>query len=378
MPLLQQQQRQQEEDAQGLNSLAELLASNCHPALAVKVFGLLSNMCSTAGLRTALAACQPLVHQVLRSACSTAQQGEQRGVVVAAMGCLCNLALEQGVVQQLLAAGGDTVAQLLQITAVGPASFQRNYFGDSKERDSRVAPSAAPKLPPRGKGKGAGVMPQLVKPVAKEGDMGDCTLAVRAATVLSRIAKQAAGLQQLQRVDALGVLARAIPECLQAVLTATSAQHAAQQQQQHHQPSAEGGEAKKAAVEWLSAAVRTMALMTAAAEATSSCSPATATAVIAACCTILRSPVLEDAMKGNAALILKAFAADDKQQWHAVLAKEDAVEALVTAARAGKGSPSSRNAGIALAVLARAGGAFIERMRELRGLEVLYEYVRPA
>jgi hypothetical protein len=83
-------------------------------------------------------------------------------------------------------------------------------------------------------------------------------------------------------------------------------------------------------------------------------------------------------MKGNAALILRAFAADDKQQWHAVLAKEDAVKALVTAARAGKGSPSSRNAGIALAVLARAGHAFIERMRELRGLEVLYEYVRPA
>jgi hypothetical protein len=221
-------------------------------------------------------------------------------------------------------------------------------------------------------------MPQLQKPVCRAGDIEDCILSVRAATVLSRVAKQAAGLQQLQSSDALGVFARAIPECLQAVLSATPPQHAAQQQQQHQQPSAEGGEAKKAAVEWLSAAVRSMALMTAAAEATSSCSPATATAVIAACCTILRSPVLEDSMKGNAALILKAFAADDKQQWHAVLAKEDAVEALVTAARAGKGSPSSRNAGIALAVLARAGGAFIERMRQLRGLEVLYEYVRPA
>lgn len=82
-------------------------------------------------------------------------------------------------------------------------------------------------------------------------------------------------------------------------------------------------------------------------------------------------------MKGNAALVLKSFAADSAQQWHAALAKADAVDALVTAARAGKGSPSSKNAGIALAVLSRAGGVFIERLRELRGLEVLYEYVRP-
>lgn len=369
---------QQQQGEQGLRELAKLLAANRPPGLAVKVCGLLSNMCSHPGLRAGLAACQQLVQQVLRAACSTAADGEQPGLVLAAMGCLCNLSLEQGVVQLMLAADGGVIARLLQLAAQGPDSFARFSSSVSADPGSRPASSAGPKLPPRGKAKAAAAPEQQLSAAAKAGTAQDaCTLAARAATLLSRVAKQAEGVQQLQGQDVTGVLARTTPQCLQTVLAAPAAQ-------------GDAGEmlGRQAAAEWLSAAVRTMALVTAAAAGadgpdSSACSPSAAAAVIEACCSILRSPCLEDAVRGNAALVLKSFAADSRQRWHAALARADAVEALVMAARAGKGSPSCRNAGIALAVLARADGgggggcSFIERMRELRGLEVLYEYVQP-
>jgi hypothetical protein len=131
--------------------------------------------------------------------------------------------------------------------------------------------------------------------------------------------------------------------------------------------------------EWLAAVVRTLALVTASSPLHNSCcSSEAATATITACCSLLRDPRADDAVRGNAALVLKSFAADTQEQWHPQMAKADAVAALVAAARAGRGSASSRNAGITLALLARAGGGvFVERLRELRGLEVLYEYVKP-
>jgi hypothetical protein len=167
-------------------------------------------------------------------------------------------------------------------------------------------------------------------------------------------------VQQLQQRDALRVLTAGVAECLR-VLQGVSAQ------------------AHTAAREWLAPAVRALALLTAAPGACDSCDTATATSLVDACCRLLRESAGDDAVKGNAALVLKGLAADGQQQrWHASLAKADAVEALVLAARAGgQGAPSSRNAGIALAVLARAGGVFLDRLRDLRGLEVLHAYVQP-
>lgn len=358
LQLLQQQAGQQ----QLMTDLTQLLAS-CSLSTAPKVFGLLSNMCNHTGLRAQLAACQPLVQQLLQAAVKataplhTAQAGSEYALAV--LGCLCNLSLEQGL-QQKMAEQDALVAQLLQLVAAGPMRFRCAFTSCSSSSGVDGAgskqPTAGPKLPPRSKAH------------STNGSNADdsAVMSARSAMLLSRVAKQVDGLGQLQQRNALGVFASAIPECL-AVMQDRSA---AQQQQQ-------SSKVYEAAAEWLSAVVRTLALITAAPGACSSCSADTAAAVMAACCQLLRASTAEDAVKGNAALVVKSFAADSKQQWLPVLAKADAVEALITAARAGKGSPSSKNAGIALALLARAGGSFIERLRELRGLEVLYEYVRP-
>jgi hypothetical protein len=63
--------------------------------------------------------------------------------------------------------------------------------------------------------------------------------------------------------------------------------------------------------------------------------------------------------------------------WHEQLRKADAVRVLVAVAYAhGRGSAVARNAAIALARMARDGG-MMERLRELHGIEIIYQYVRP-
>jgi hypothetical protein len=370
LPLLQR-------DTQTLADLTALL-SCCPPSTAVKVFGLLSNICNHTCLRAQLAACQPLMQQLMQAAAAaTAQQGTAQGPEfgLAAVGCLCNLSLEQGV-QQMLAADGVLMGQLLQRAAAGPAQFLGGGSGSSsRTRSAGKQLSAGPKLPPRGKANGAAQDMAAAVDASQPATANTCLLSARAATLLSRVARQAGEVQQLQQRGVLSLFAGGVPDCLTALQGKAAVQPQPAQEEQHQ--GAQAVEVAEAVREWLSAAVRTLALITAAPEACSSCSADTAAAVIAACCKLLQDPNPEDAVKGNAALVLKSFAADGVQGWHAALCKADAVDALVTAARAGKGKPSSKNAGIALAVLARAGDVFVERLRELRGLEVLYEYVRP-
>lgn len=327
----------QEEGRQCLADLAQQLAC-CPPSLAEKGFGLLSNMCNSAGLRGQLAACQQLMQEVLLAAGDACAEPELQ---LAVLGCMCNLSIEQGV-QQLMVEQEDLTVRLLKLAATGPALLKH-------ASSSRGA--AGPKLPPRGS------KAQSTPSCAVEA----AALSVRAVTLVSRIARQAGGVQQLQQGDALRVLAAGVAQCLRV------------QQQQ-----GASSQAHTAAKEWLAPAVRALALLTAAPEACGSCSATTAISLVDACSQVLREPAGDDAVKGNAALVLKAFAADGQQRWHAALAKADAVEALFSAARAGgQGSPSSRNAGIALAVLARAGGTFLDRLRDLRGLEVVHAYVQP-
>lgn len=324
--------------------LAQQLAC-CPPSLAEKSFGLLSNMCSSAGLRGKLAACQQLMQQVLLAAGDACAEPELQ---LAVLGCMCNLSIEQGV-QQLIVEQEDLTVRLLKLAAAGPALLRHASSSSSRG-------AAGPKLPPRGS-KAHSTPSSAVEAAA---------LSVRAVTLMSRIARQAGGVQQLQQGDALRVLAAGVAECLRV------------QQQQQQQRQGASNQAHTAAKKWLAPAVRTLALLTAAPEACGSCSATTATSLVDACCQMLQEPAEDDAVKGNAALVLKGFAADGQQRWHAALAKADAMEALVSAARAGgKGSGSSRNAGIALAVLAREGGVFLDRLRELRGLEVLHAYVQP-
>jgi hypothetical protein len=180
-------------------------------------------------------------------------------------------------------------------------------------------------------------------------------------------------VQLLQQAGALDILIAPVAEALPALQHTDGLVVKSKQQQEGHPLL----RASEAATEWLSAAVRTLALITAAVGWSRNCSAGTAAAVISVCCNLLRASAADDAVKGNAALVLKSFAGVDDPAWRAELAKADAVEALVTAARLGRGGPCSKNAGITLAVLSRTGCVFVERLRELRGLEVLYEYVKP-
>lgn len=373
-----------------LDSLAAQLGS-CGPGFAVKVLGLLSNMCNHAALRAQLADCKQLMQQVLQSACRAVHVHPVTEQAVSALGCLCNLALEQSV-QQLLCTRKGFVVQLVRLATAGPdcsAAFKESCSSDANTSSSshgsggRTTSVAGLQLPPRAKdkhSKGASSLPGAAETAAVAGAAGvpladHSCLSARAASLLSRVAKQAVGVEVLQQQGALGAYADAISALLSRPL-ATSGQTAEQLQQQAQQ-SKDAAETSQLAAQWLAAAVRTMALLTAVPDLCSSCSTGHAAAAIQSCCQVLRSSECEDAVRGNAALVVKGFAGASDHRWHAQLAEADAVQALIAAARSGRGNPSSRNAGIALALLARCGGVFIERVRELRGLEVLHQYVRP-
>jgi hypothetical protein len=336
-----------------LDALVLLLSG--HDTATARVVGLLCNMASSAssdGLRASLAACQSLMRQLLLVAAAAARArtpavAAARGTecVLAALGCLCNLSLEASVQQQLAEHEAALDALLLLATAprANTASSGTRHAGAAK----------GPRLPVRGKGTAGGTdMPPVATPA-------ECAaLAERAATLLSRAAKQPAGVQRLLSKGAVPALVRTL--------------------------SRETSEAAQgSAAGWTAAAVRTLALLSAdAACCGEACTPADAAAAIALCCDLLRSESVADAVKGNAALVLGHYAAAGSGRWHGELAAADAVGALVAAARAGRGSATSRNAGIVLSRLAAGGGGcgkgvFLERLRELRGLEVLYEYVKP-
>jgi hypothetical protein len=58
------------------------------------------------------------------------------------------------------------------------------------------------------------------------------------------------------------------------------------------------------------------------------------------------------------------------------LRRINAVKALIECALRRKGSPASRNAGIAAAKLAQ-DEACLEQLRECNGLDIIYSYVKP-
>ncbi|KAI8463589.1 MAG: hypothetical protein J3K34DRAFT_526875 [Monoraphidium minutum] len=201
------------------------------------------------------------------------------------------------------------------------------------------------------------------------GKAGAAALArARAAGLLARVAKEADGAAALERLGALRRVADAIS-------------------QQQAEVAAGAGDDTAAADEgsacWLDGAVRAAALLTArpgscgGAGAGGGCGAEVGQAAIAALCAVCGGGRAPEAAVGNAALALGHFAAE-LEAWGPALAKADAVASLLRAARAGgRGGAAARNAGVALGKACRGGGALLERLRELRGLEVIYEYVRP-
>ncbi|WIA23793.1 hypothetical protein OEZ85_013473 [Tetradesmus obliquus] len=93
---------------------------------------------------------------------------------------------------------------------------------------------------------------------------------------------------------------------------------------------------------------------------------------------VLRLSLLSNCLllpAGNAALVLGHFAGEPC--WHPQLRSADAVGVLVAVAYAhGRGSAVARNAAIGLARMGH-DAEMMERLRELHGIEIIYQYVRP-
>ncbi len=123
--------------------------------------------------------------------------------------------------------------------------------------------------------------------------------------------------------------------------------------------------------------VRTLAALTAGGQWCSSCSEADAATAIRTLLQLLQGGSTNStlSLRGNAALCLSHIAGEAR--WLPLLARQDAVGALVRVAYEGKGDAASKNAAIALARMARDEG-MMARLRELHGLEIIYQYVRPA
>ncbi|KAG1662073.1 hypothetical protein FOA52_005320 [Chlamydomonas sp. UWO 241] len=81
-----------------------------------------------------------------------------------------------------------------------------------------------------------------------------------------------------------------------------------------------------------------------------------------------------ESILGNATLAVGHFARSAEVL--PLLAELDAVAPLVAVAYEGRGNVASKNAAIALARMAKA-QKMLERLRELHGLEIIYQYVRP-
>ena len=82
----------------------------------------------------------------------------------------------------------------------------------------------------------------------------------------------------------------------------------------------------------------------------------------------------DTSVAGNAALCLGAVARLPGQL--PALRAADAVAPLVRLAYEGAGNTASKNAAIALARMAH-DQAMLERVRELHGIEIIYQYVKP-
>eukprot|EP00879_Flechtneria_rotunda_P020193 GHRR01021234.1.p1 GENE.GHRR01021234.1~~GHRR01021234.1.p1 ORF type:complete len:471 (+),score=227.45 GHRR01021234.1:622-2034(+) len=324
-------------------------------AIGTEPFVLLSNMSMHAGIRKQLAEHQQMLQQVLVAALPGAggpkggnSGADDAGIVdssnsqAAALGCLCNLSLEQHV-QQLVARSNQHMEQLLQLVTVEQTPTDAGQQAVSSTADS----NSNHKI--------------------QHARSNVVLLKQRAACVLSRAAKQPQGLRMVQQQCALGQLVQTISTLVQQLMQSAQVN---QQQVQGRQQCQEQGNVTS----WAEAVLRVVVLLTNIPTTCSSCSSVDAASTIRACLAVLKSPAATEAMLGNAALCLSHFAA--VVEWHNQLYQADVVLALTKVAHAGKGNAASKNAAIALARMAK-DGRMMERLKELHGIEIIYQYVRP-
>lgn len=316
--------------------------------VAERALALLCSGCAHSQLRQELAG-SPRVAAAVIDVALGSTGGEE--LQAAALACLLNLAIEPGV-RRILVGRSQQLEALLQLACGGGGG------GAS----SGVGREAGPGL-----------------------------LSSRAAGLVARLAKDPEGGAALEAAGAL----RQLVDAIASHQRRRWQQEPPQSPQQQQQPDA-GGRAAAALLSgggdsptaelgdaWLEGAVRAAALLAGRPGfcGASGCGAELGPATIGAMAAVCGCGRAGESATGNAALCLGYFAAAAEgglNPWAPQLLRADAVAALLAAARrAGRGSAAARNAGIALAKACRADARLLERLRELRGLEVIYEYVRP-
>ncbi|KXZ56527.1 hypothetical protein GPECTOR_1g473 [Gonium pectorale] len=219
----------------------------------------------------------------------------------------------------------------------------------------------------------------------------DRPLAARAAGVCARAAKVASGAGTLLKLGALEGMLQVMGSALDGLGMELPTRGSVTGQQgdvgQDTGPAGGGGD-QEANIALLDAAVRTVTILTSADDPALGARLVAASGVAVLLRTIRAASAsgrgsagapsggsgLGESVLANAVLCLAGVA---RRKEHLPLLREaDPVPALVGVAYEGRGNTASKNAAIALARLAQE-PTMLERLRELHGIEIIYQYVKP-
>ena len=348
---------------------------------------LLCNLCGNKQLRQMLADQPELVEQLLNLAIDTLGSQDTR---LQALSCLCNLLLENKAAAAAAAAPGLGELLLLGCPQGIVGVKVSSSSGSSRASDADLAGQANGSSS-RVMGLG-GVHLPLRRPSASEERVGvsgaaqSAVLADKALVVLSRVVRVEAGVQLLLDIDADVMLVQALQRHLQR--RKRRAHGATEGRKQGASRDPEGAGRAEEGSEILGdgridASVRCIcALLSGGLKKVDRSSSSSRSglrsqlprAAAEALLCVMADPAAGEAVVGNAALGLGFLASCPGLE--DVFHKSQAVEMLVGVMKKGKGDAASRNAAITLAKLAR-DARMLGQLRELRGLEVMYQYIKP-
>ncbi|KAG2450163.1 hypothetical protein HYH02_000265 [Chlamydomonas schloesseri] len=314
---------------------------------------------------------------------------------------LGNMATDPGLRAEMLSRhGSELVGQLLAMTAPPPTTATTAALKQKQKAGAAAAATGGPAAPPDADARRAAATALFnltieeagQRLVAEDGEglgrlygmvsatAADRTLAARAAGVVARAARVPAGAAALLQLGAVEGMVGVAVAALDALEGSSSSS---------------GGDAAAAAereptLAVLDAAVRTVTILTTPEDAAlTDRLLAAAGGGVAALLRVIRAASAGgslargsgdsakgavESVLGNAVLCLAGVAR--RGELLPALRAADPVPPLIQVAYDGKGNAASKNAAICLARLAR-DAPMLERLRELHGIEIIYQYVKP-
>ncbi|EFJ51905.1 hypothetical protein VOLCADRAFT_86877 [Volvox carteri f. nagariensis] len=298
---------------------------------------------------------------------------------------LGNMATDAALRTEILAANGGVVRQLLELVTHGSSGSRAGAAAAAADQDLQRAAATAlfnltvDEAGQRLVGEDLAGLANLHRLAAVPAAAADRALAARAAGVCARAAKTAAGSATLLGLGAVADMAAVVSAALDGLEAAAAADSMDSEALAAHLDAAiriltiltSPDDAALAAQQLVDAGgvavlLRTVQLASGRATAT-----ATAGGKAAAAATF---GAVGELVVANAALCLAGLAR--RKEYLALLRDADPVPVLVGVAYEGRGNTASKNAAIALARLAHE-PTMLERLRELHGIEIIYQYVKP-